>query len=63
LKEELVVALGCTEPVAIALAAATARSYVMEEAIESLHLEASGSGNQGIAVTLPVVAVAERLGF
>ncbi|UOY91339.1 L-serine ammonia-lyase, iron-sulfur-dependent, subunit alpha [Ectobacillus sp. JY-23] len=43
LKKELVVALGCTEPVAIALAAATARSYVMGEAIESLHLEASGN--------------------
>ena len=29
LNEELIIALGCTEPTAIAIAAATARKYVL----------------------------------
>jgi L-cysteine desulfidase len=42
LKKELVVALGCTEPVAIALAAATARSYINGEVCK-VELHASGN--------------------
>ncbi|OIK17265.1 hypothetical protein BIV60_00140 [Bacillus sp. MUM 116] len=42
LKRELVVALGCTEPVAIALAAATARSHTSGQ-IEKIHVNASGN--------------------
>ncbi|MFP7299779.1 serine dehydratase subunit alpha family protein [Neobacillus niacini] len=42
LEKELVIALGCTEPVAIALAAATAKSYVKGE-IEEIVLKASGN--------------------
>ncbi|KAF0816666.1 hypothetical protein KIS4809_4448 [Bacillus sp. ZZV12-4809] len=42
LEKELVVALGCTEPVAIALAAATAKSYAKGE-IQELCLKASGN--------------------
>ncbi|WP_394139330.1 L-cysteine desulfidase family protein [Cytobacillus oceanisediminis] len=42
LEKELVVALGCTEPVAIALAAATARSYAEGQIID-LCLKASGN--------------------
>ncbi|EKN67596.1 hypothetical protein BABA_12740 [Neobacillus bataviensis LMG 21833] len=42
LEKELVVALGCTEPVAIALAAATAKSYASGE-IKALSVKASGN--------------------
>ncbi|OHX45250.1 L-serine ammonia-lyase, iron-sulfur-dependent, subunit alpha [Cytobacillus pseudoceanisediminis] len=42
LEKELVVALGCTEPVAIALAAATAKSHAKGE-IKELCLKASGN--------------------
>ncbi|WNS76337.1 L-serine ammonia-lyase, iron-sulfur-dependent, subunit alpha [Bacillus sp. DTU_2020_1000418_1_SI_GHA_SEK_038] len=42
LEKELVIALGCTEPVAIALAAATAKSYV-EGTIQEICLKASGN--------------------
>lgn len=40
LEKELVVALGCTEPVSIALAAATARDY-MKGDIQSIEVLAS----------------------
>lgn len=42
LEKELVVALGCTEPVAIALAAATAKSHV-EGSIQEIIVKASGN--------------------
>lgn len=42
IEKELVVALGCTEPVAIALAAATAKSYVSGD-IQELVVKASGN--------------------
>ncbi|WP_240620261.1 serine dehydratase subunit alpha family protein, partial [Peribacillus acanthi] len=42
IEKELVVALGCTEPVAIALAAATAKSYAKGN-IEEISLKASGN--------------------
>lgn len=42
LEKELVIALGCTEPVAIALAAATAKSYAKGQ-IEKISLRASGN--------------------
>lgn len=42
LERELVVALGCTEPVAIALAAATAKSHVVGEIIQ-ITVKASGN--------------------
>ncbi|MDR7071459.1 serine dehydratase subunit alpha family protein [Fictibacillus barbaricus] len=42
LEKELVVALGCTEPVAIALAAATAKMYIKEK-ITSISVSASGN--------------------
>lgn len=42
LEKELVIALGCTEPVAIALAAATAKSYAKGK-IEEIVLKASGN--------------------
>lgn len=42
LEKELIIALGCTEPVAIALAAATAKSYAQGQ-IEEINLKASGN--------------------
>ena len=42
IEKELVIVFGCTEPVAIALAAATAKSYVSGE-IEELIVKASGN--------------------
>ncbi|MCH6264346.1 serine dehydratase subunit alpha family protein [Neobacillus citreus] len=42
LEKELVVALGCTEPVAIALAAATAKSHAQGQ-IRDIRVEASGN--------------------
>ncbi|WP_257348559.1 serine dehydratase subunit alpha family protein [Pseudalkalibacillus decolorationis] len=42
LQKELVVAVGCTEPVAIALAAATAKSYLKED-IQKVEVFASGN--------------------
>ncbi|WP_137790277.1 L-serine ammonia-lyase, iron-sulfur-dependent, subunit alpha [Bacillus sp. E(2018)] len=42
LEKELVVALGCTEPVAIALASATAKKYIREP-ITSISVKASGN--------------------
>lgn len=41
LEEELVVALGCTEPVAVAYAAALARKEAGKEKIEAIDLKAS----------------------
>ena len=41
LEEELVVALGCTEPVAVAYAAALARKEAGQEPVESIQLKAS----------------------
>ncbi|HHX30785.1 MAG TPA: serine dehydratase subunit alpha family protein, partial [Clostridiaceae bacterium] len=41
LEEELVVALGCTEPVAVAYAAALAKKEAGPQEIESIHLKAS----------------------
>jgi L-cysteine desulfidase len=53
LKTELVVALGCTEPVAIALAAAKARSYV-KGPIEKVTVHASaGIIKNALAVGIP----------
>lgn len=43
LDKELVVALGCTEPIAIALAAATARKYVKGENVIDLKVYASSN--------------------
>jgi L-cysteine desulfidase len=43
LDKELVVALGCTEPIAIALAAATARKYVKGESVIDLKVYASSN--------------------
>jgi L-cysteine desulfidase len=43
LNKELVVALGCTEPIAIALAAATARKYIKGEKVIDLKVFASGN--------------------
>jgi L-cysteine desulfidase len=43
LDRELVVALGCTEPIAIALAAATARQFVQGENVTSIKVYASGN--------------------
>lgn len=43
LNKELVVALGCTEPIAIALAAATARKYVKGDSVLDLKVSASGN--------------------
>lgn len=43
LNKELVVALGCTEPIAIALAAATARKYVKGDKVIDLKVFASGN--------------------
>lgn len=43
LNKELVVALGCTEPIAIALAAATARKFVKGEKVIDLKVFASGN--------------------
>ncbi len=42
LEKELVVALGCTEPVAIALASATAKEYISEP-VTSISVRASGN--------------------
>jgi L-cysteine desulfidase len=42
LEKELVIALGCTEPVAIALAASTAKSYAKGQ-IEEISVKASGN--------------------
>lgn len=42
LEKELVVALGCTEPVAIALASATAQKYISEP-VTSISVKASGN--------------------
>ncbi|MQR97204.1 serine dehydratase subunit alpha family protein [Fictibacillus phosphorivorans] len=42
LEKELVVALGCTEPVAIALASATAKKYISEP-VTSISVKASGN--------------------
>ncbi|MBN3554538.1 serine dehydratase subunit alpha family protein [Fictibacillus nanhaiensis] len=42
LEKELVVALGCTEPVAIALASATAKEYISEP-VTSISVKASGN--------------------
>lgn len=53
LKNELVIALGCTEPVAIALAAAKARSYV-DGPIEQITVYASaGIIKNALAVGIP----------
>lgn len=43
LNKELVVALGCTEPIAIALAAATARKYVKGNKVIDVKVTASGN--------------------
>lgn len=43
LEKELVIALGCTEPIAIALAAATARKYVKGDNVTDLKIYASGN--------------------
>lgn len=41
LKKELVVSIGCTEPVAIAFAAALARKYVTGKEIKMIRINAS----------------------
>ena len=43
LDKELVVALGCTEPTAIALASALAVKYLDEEAVDRLEVYASSN--------------------
>jgi L-cysteine desulfidase len=43
LDKELVIALGCTEPIAIALAAATARKFVKGETVTDLNVYASSN--------------------
>ncbi len=41
LNKELVVAIGCTEPISIAIAAALARKYVIDEDIKKIEVKAS----------------------
>jgi hypothetical protein len=54
LKKELVVALGCTEPIAIALAAATARKYVRGDKVTDLKVFASSNViKNAMAVNIP----------
>lgn len=54
LKKELVIALGCTEPIAIALAAATARKYVRGEKVTDLKVFASSNViKNAMAVNIP----------
>lgn len=54
LNEELVVALGCTEPIAIALAAAVARKYVRGNNVTDLKIYASTNViKNAIAVNIP----------
>ncbi len=75
LDKELVVALGCTEPIAIALAAATARKYVKGEMVTDIKVYASsnviknamsvnipgtGSSGMNLAAALGSLANADR---
>lgn len=54
LQKELVIALGCTEPIAIALAAATARKYVKGDTVRDLKLYASSNViKNAMAVNIP----------
>lgn len=54
LNKELVVALGCTEPIAIALAAAVARKYVKGEAVVDVKIYASTNIiKNAMAVNIP----------
>ena len=54
LNKELVVALGCTEPIAIALAAATARKYVKGQKVIDLKVFASANViKNAMAVNIP----------
>jgi L-cysteine desulfidase len=54
LKTELVVALGCTEPIAIAYAAAVAAKFLNSDEITSIEVIASGNVlKNALAVTIP----------
>lgn len=53
LQKELVVALGCTEPVAIALAAAKARSYADGDIVKITVLASGGIIKNALAVGIP----------
>ena len=55
LNEELAPALGCTEPIAIAYAAAAAGSDARMNGCTMPVVINSGSGNQGITVSVPVI--------
>lgn len=56
LEKELVVALGCTEPIAIALAAATARKYVKGNTVLEVKVFASGNViKNAMSVNIPGV--------
>ena len=58
LNEELVPAMGCTEPIAVAAAASDARMSGCELPV----VINSGSGNQGITASVPVIIYAKELG-
>ena len=74
LREELIPALGCTEPIAIAYAAATAARTLgrapqhilcqcsgnIIKNVKSVSVPNSGSGNQGVTVCLPVWVYAQE---
>lgn len=54
LKRELVIAVGCTEPISVAYAATLARNVVKNFIIEEIHITASGNIiKNAMAVTIP----------
>ena len=60
LEEELLPAMGCTEPIAVAYAAAGSDARM--NGCELPVVIVSGSGNQGITSSVPVVVYAKELG-